>query len=120
MPKQVTAFYVHDGKGEVITCTDDLPTIYKLLKCTCIDTPTRRVGRRNYIFIVDDEALLKDPRPQASCVDIERLEILFGNVLIVGLADDDGNVTSIDTADCLALANSMNRGLLFYSTRLAQ
>lgn len=120
MPNQVTAFYIHDGKGEVITYTDDLPTIYKLLKCTCIDMPTRRVGKKNYIFIVDDEALLKDPRPEASACDLERLEILFGNVLIVGLADDDGNVTSINTEDCLALANSMYRGLLFYSTRLAQ
>ena len=79
---------------------DSLETFYALLHCRCIDIVTRKIGIRGRAFdiICDDDGTFADD-PRISAIDNIGRPMLVGALLIVGPADDDGNLTSLTSAD---------------------
>lgn len=78
---------------------DDLDVIRELLKCDAIDIVRRKIWGKTYCFIVDDEGLLKkDPILSGWCLDTPGGN-LYGNLIITGVEDDEGNLTSLSKAD---------------------
>lgn len=93
--------------------TDDLKTLYTMLDCRYIDIVTRSVNRKQFDFVVDDEGLMKEYN-HLQAISSERQERLFGNILIAGLADDDGNLTDLSAMDLCRIAQNIFGGILIY------
>ena len=103
MKNTIKAYYVDPitNTAEAREITDALDTFYELLHCDCVDIVSREVGRygkRRYDIICDDEGLLKDD-PYISAIDNNGRAMLVGSLLVVGEADDEGNITSLDDDD---------------------
>ena len=69
-----------------------------LLGCHRITFSTLLIGGKIYDIIADDEALMKRPA-LISGVDKKGEPMLVGNLLVVGLADDEGEVTTLTPDD---------------------
>lgn len=85
------------NSGVCVVRADGLDDYYKLIDCRCIDIVSRRIGENVYDIICDDEGLLVDS-PRVSAVDSAGQPMLVGNLLIAGLADEEGHLTDL-TAD---------------------
>lgn len=78
---------------------DDLDVFYELLKCRAIDIVRRNICGKTYCFIVDDEGRLKkNPILSGWCLDTCHGN-LYGNLIITGVEDDEGALTSLSNAD---------------------
>ena len=77
---------------------ETLDDYYNLTKCDCIDIVQRRIGKKRYDIICDDEGLLK-AGTKISAINNMGEPMLVGNLLIAGLADNKGELTSLTEED---------------------
>ena len=110
MSKQIKAFYIdpETNTAEPRTVEDSLSSFYKLLHCSSIEIVARRIGSgreaRVFNVICDEEgALIEDPL--ISAIDDYGDVMLVGSLLIVGLADDEGELTDLTDADIKHIRN---------------
>ena len=98
--KQLKAFYLDPiaGVAEERTIADDLHTFYDMLGCRCIDIQARKVGKRVYDFIIDDEGLFSEDLRYTAVTNGCSLQFV-GALLVVGTSDDEGNLTSLEDSD---------------------
>ena len=86
---------VENGKApKVIDIEDNLNVFYKMLNCKTIDIVTRKIGNNYYDIICDDNGLWKDV-PKTSAIDNKNKSALVGNLLVVGLPNDDGDLQGL-------------------------
>ena len=97
---QVIFLNVNDNKApESRIIKDKLQTFYDLIGCSSIDIVRRRIGKRYFTIICDDEGLLKD-NPKISAISNLGEVRLVGNLVIcsndvtedgelIGLTDDE-------------------------------
>lgn len=114
MKNKLDAIVIRRLSREVITCTiehieDDIETYYQLIGCRCIDIVTRYFGGVAFDVVLDDEGLLKaneTEEPPTSWWQEQgytpAYEGLFG-VLVLAHHDDEGNLTSVDPMDLIAV-----------------
>lgn len=80
---------------QAIEIEDSSDEFYRILSCETIDIVRRRIGRKQFNIICDDEGLLMDS-PKISAIGNLGNPMLVGNLLIVsGQVDEDGNLTSL-------------------------
>lgn len=89
---------VEKGTWGIIEVENELDAFYKALGCRCIDITVRRIGNKIVEIICDDEGLLVDS-PKISAISNLGEAQLAGNLLIVGRADSEGNLTSLSADD---------------------
>lgn len=98
---------VMEGKVETVDA-DGVEEFYKLLHCTTIDIVQRIIGDRWYDIVCDDNGtFVEDPR--ISAVDSKGQIMLVGNLLICGLADADGVLTSLSEEDIEHIKESIQK-----------
>lgn len=98
---------VMEGKVETVDA-DGVEEFYKLLHCTTIDIVQRIIGDRWYDIVCDDNGtFVEDPR--ISAVDSKGQIMLVGNLLICGLADADGVLTSLSEKDIEHIKESIQK-----------
>lgn len=98
---------VMEGKVETVDA-DGVEEFYKLLHCTTIDIVQRIIGDRWYDIVCDDNGtFVEDPR--ISAVDSKGQMMLVGNLLICGLADADGVLTSLSEEDIEHIKESIQK-----------
>lgn len=96
-----------EGKVETVDA-DGVEEFYKLLHCTTIDIVQRIIGDRWYDIVCDDNGtFVEDPR--ISAVDSKGQIMLVGNLLICGLADADGVLTSLSEEDIEHIKESIQK-----------
>lgn len=121
--KKIKVVYIQTQKDcpfDVIEIKDNLKTLQKLIGCTAIDIVQREIGGERLSVICDDEGLLKDkPKlsaiwwPSGSCA-------LVGNLIIAGLPDEEGELTSLTTEQarkvvmCQMTATFIDEGKRFF------
>lgn len=80
---------------------DDIHTYYRVLHCDLIDITGIQINGKQYQVICDDEGLLREnPLPTIYRPD----GTLVGACFVTGLADDDGNLTSLTDDDVANIA----------------
>lgn len=90
---------VANAKVEAIEIADDLKKYYEILNCTCIDIVQRRIGRKDFTIICDDEGLFS-AAPKISAIDNLGQAQLVGNLFIVAAgADEDGNLIGLSKSE---------------------
>lgn len=105
MTKKINVFEVnaekHDFGSRVIG--KDLNSYYKAIGCRLIDIQSRKVGKKWYDFIIDDEGLFSEaPVPTAFNEDGTPF---VGTILVAGAADDEGELTDLTDDDVQNLNN---------------
>lgn len=101
--KWITAVLIDAEKDVfgILNIPNELETFYALLGCSCIDITARRIGKYSkkvFEIVCDDEGLLVES-PKISAIDSSGQAQLVGNLLIVGPADQEGNLTSLTMDD---------------------
>lgn len=86
---------VQNETARVVEVEDKLDSYHELLQCERIDIVERKVGRRTYSIVVDDEGLFRQPKISAIS-DLGDV-MLVGNLLIV--RRDGENLASITNDD---------------------
>lgn len=86
----------------VVEIPDELDEYYRILNCTCIDIVVRRIGRKNFYIVCDDEALFKEPQ-KISAINNLGQPMLCGNLFIVGgeVEGINGNLTSLELSEAV-------------------
>ena len=97
--KNITGMLIRtDGTSASFkTIPANLESYYKTLDCDLIDIVNRQVGYdKAYRFniICDDEALLKSPAI-ASAMDHGLNYCLYGNLFVVGIDEETGDIRSL-------------------------
>lgn len=76
---------------------DRLKQFYDLIGCRCIDICTRKIGKKYYNIVLDDEGLLVSD-PVFSAITKDMCGGLAGNIIIFGIGDDQ-DLCSIEDTD---------------------
>lgn len=77
---------------------NELDDYYRLLEVDTIDIVTRKINGKYFDIVCDDEALFKT-YPVPTVFDTDKQPMIFGNIIIAGLADDAGNMTDLTDED---------------------
>lgn len=94
--------------GIEVEFSNSLKEYYDVIGCDCIEIIERSIGNRPFSLVCDEEGLLKsDPIP--CCVNAYDREIIYGNVLVTGLTDEEGNLTSLTDEDVQLILNNTMR-----------
>jgi len=86
------------GKTTTIVNPEGLEDYYKMIGCRCIDIVTRKIGRKYYDIVCDDEGTFVDD-PLISAIDDFGRVMLVGSLIICGRADSEGELTDLDAND---------------------
>lgn len=91
---------IENDKVEVVEFEPKLENYYSMLHCTTIDIACRKIGRKGRAFdiVCDDEGLYKQDNKISAINNLGKV-MLVGSLLIVGLADEEGNETSLNDED---------------------
>jgi len=98
MSKQIFGVAIINGEFKPMTVEDSLDSYYKLLGCSVIDIPMRRIGGVYYDIVCDEEGLYNsDNRIQMIHKDTN-VPMLVGNLFICK-DDGKGELKSLDNED---------------------
>lgn len=93
----------------------DLDFYYKTIDCRCIDIVTREIGGKSYSVVCDDEGLFVEQPVvtgyfgSPTCIFSEAF---YGNILICGLSDENGNLTGLSDEELVELKKHIVFGRL--------
>ena len=110
----LTCILVKDKSQKVLKIEWTLANIYKYLNCQTIDIITRYIGNDRFNIVVDDEGALKSNNILTG-LELNGNEHLMGNILIVGLVDQNGDNTNLTENDILNINKRIFSNILFYS-----
>ncbi len=80
---QVIYLNVNANKApEKLNIKDDLQNYYNLIECNSIDIVRRKIGKRRFNIVCDDEGMLTE-EPKISAISN------LGEVRLVGLSDEE-------------------------------
>ena len=77
---------------------EDLKDYYELIGCRVVDIVTRKIGRKFYEIICDDEGTFVDD-PLISAIDDLGRVMLVGNLIICGKVNSEGDLTDLSSND---------------------
>lgn len=86
------------NKTTKVVDVNTLDDYYNLIGCRCIDIVSRKIGRKWYDIICDDEGTFVED-PLISAIDNLGRVMLVGSLIICGLADDEGELTDLSDND---------------------
>ena len=86
-----------EKKVEVVN-PESLQDYYKLIGCKWVEIVTRKIGRKFYDVICDEEGTFVDD-PLISAIDDLGRVMFVGNLIICGLADEEGELTDLTSND---------------------
>jgi len=88
---------------KVVEIDDQYTEYLKLLRIDCFDIVRRKIAGKEYQIVCDDEALWKD-HPICAAEYGPCRAALYGNLIITGLADSKGELTSLKQKDIERIA----------------
>ena len=93
---QVIYLNVNANKApEKLNIKDDLQTYYNLIECNSIDIVRRKIGKRHFNIVCDDEGMLTDG-PKISAISNFGEVRLVGNLVICSdLVTEDGDLVGL-------------------------
>lgn len=86
---------------------DELEAFYSFINTDMVEMPERKIGGKYFNIICDEEGLLKSNLILSAYNKENNTPDLVGNLIITGMPDDDGNLTSVENADIDLIRNNM-------------
>ena len=78
---------VKNSKFDVLNIENTLDEFYRLIDCSCIDIVRRKIGRKWFDIICDDEGLFAES-PKISAINNWGRPMLVGNLLITKTGEE--------------------------------
>ena len=88
---------VYEDTADVIEIADNINAFYKKLGCDLIDIVPRKIGRRWFDVMCDDEGLYA-PEPKISAIDNLGNTMFVGNLMFFR-HDNEGNLKGLSESD---------------------
>lgn len=88
---------VYNNKAQVVN-PEGLEDYYNMIDCSTVDIVRRKIGRKWFEIICDDEGTFKEDC-KISAIDNFGNVMLVGNLIICGLADSEGELTDLSYSD---------------------
>ena len=104
------------GMDVTVVQANELEDYYRLMEIDTIDIVARKINGKYYDIICDDEALLKE-NPLPTIFDVDKIPMIFGNIIIAGLADETGNMTDLTDKDIVEIVDSLKVALFVDGTK---
>ncbi|MDA3053578.1 DUF3846 domain-containing protein [Campylobacter sp. JMF_03 NE3] len=105
--KKIKAFFIDGKENKEIVINADLEEYYALINCHTIDIGVRKIGNKCFDIICDDNAFLYE-NFKVSAINKNREIMLADNLIIVGVADDNGCETSLSDDDVALIKQNIN------------
>ena len=86
---------VKNSKFDVLNIENTLDEFYRLIDCRCINIVRRKIGRKWFDIVCDDEGLF-DESPIISAIDNLGQPMFVGNLLIVQM-DEEGETIGLNS-----------------------
>lgn len=110
--KEIRVFYLDpkSNTAEERTITDSLETFYELIGCQLVEFATRSIGRKRRYFdiICDEEGVFVDS-PYISAINEYGDPMLVGSLIIIGGADDEGELVGLTDNDIAYIKRFVHR-----------
>ncbi|MBQ0067360.1 MAG: hypothetical protein KBS60_04145 [Phascolarctobacterium sp.] len=103
--EKILGIAIVNGVASCVEIDDDLAAYYELLGCNCIEMPTRKIGKTNYIIICDEEGALKPNHISATNSNKETM--IVGNCFIC--KEYNGDVISLEPNDIMHISRRFHR-----------
>lgn len=87
-----------ENKETKVVNPQGLEDYYKLIGCDLVEIVNRKIGRKRYEIICDEEGTFRDD-PKISAIDDLGRAMLVGNLIIAGNVDDEGELTDLTAND---------------------
>lgn len=78
---KIKVIIIKPGTIEEKEIDDDLKTMYGIIHCDTIDIVSRKIHKKTFSFVCDDEALLKEA-PKICASSYYTCENLYGTIII--------------------------------------
>ena len=110
---------------QMLEIEDDYKQYLKILRIDTLDIVRRNIAGKPYQIVIDDNGRLKTA-PICSVEDHNGYPELYGNIIITGLCDNEGNLTSLTQKDVENICNklyprfSFIRGKEYHRLRLSK
>ena len=101
------AFFVDTKYNREVEINLDLDEYYALINCHTIDIGARKIGGKYFDIICDDNALLTE-NFKVSAINKNGEVMLAGNLIIVGVADENGYETPLSDDDVALIKRNIN------------
>ena len=115
-PKTLTVIKLdvkNEKPGEVIEILDELSYYQSHIGCSAIDIVERTIGEKKYCIVCDDVGALDEKRIVSSFNYVSQQPMFFGNLIITGLPDDEGNLTTLTNQDVKNIFSSIQKTIVF-------
>lgn len=94
----IKGILITDTEAKEIELSGELEDYYAVLNCDTIEIPTRKIGRKYFDIVCDEEGALKD-NPRISAIDNLGRAMLVGNLFICK-SNDEGYEVSLTKREC--------------------
>ena len=93
---QVIFLNVNDNKApEKLNIKDDLQSYYNLLECNTIDIVRRKIGKRYFHIICNDEGALIDKAKISAISNLEEIRLVGNLIICAGDITEDGDLIGL-------------------------
>ena len=113
----IDGMLIKGGKASHERLAGSLSSLTKLIGCEYVEMPCRLIKGKKALIVCDEEGLLKSELETSAVCD-DANERMVGALLVVGVSDKKGNLTSLSKAEMAAVQDAVDEnGLLHYSIR---
>ncbi len=93
---QVIFLNVNDNKApEKLNIKDDLQSYYNLLECNTIDIVRRKIGKRYFNIVCDDEGALLDRAKISAISNLGEIRLVGNLIICAGDITEDGDLIGL-------------------------
>ena len=93
---QVIFLNVNDNKApEKLNIKDDLQSYYNLLECNTIDIIRRKIGKRYFNIVCDDEGALLDRAKISAVSNLGDIRLVGNLIICAGDITEDGDLIGL-------------------------
>jgi hypothetical protein len=93
---QVIFLNVNDNKApEKLNIKDDLQSYYNLLECNTIDIVRRKIGKRYFNIVCDDEGALLDRAKISAVSNLGDIRLVGNLIICAGDITEDGDLIGL-------------------------
>lgn len=107
----IQTIYLNVEKGyapKVKFIENELETFYNLINCKYVEMYKRNINGKDFTIICDENGALKE-KPIISAVSHKGYTMFFGNLIIAGMPNDEGNLTNLSDKDVTLIQSKFRK-----------
>lgn len=107
----IQTIYLNVEKGyapKVKFIENEIETFYSLINCRYVEIYKRNINGKDFTIICDENGALKE-KPIISAVSHKGYIMFFGNLIIAGIPNKEGNLTNLSDNDVMFILSKFRK-----------